>query len=88
MPLFVPRVALLGDALALALGSAVADAEALGDAPTPGDGLFVGPAAGGGGLFGLFVALVCAFVCVCVFTPVVVLVAFEYPTPADTPKLE
>jgi len=80
----VPRVALLGDALALALGAALAEAEALGAALAPGDELFVGPAAGGGGLFGLFI---CAFVCAGVFTPVVVVAVFEYPTPAETPKV-
>jgi len=85
----VPRVALLGVALALALGTALAEAEALGAALTPDDELFVGPAAGGGGLFGLFIcALVCAFVCAGVFTPVVVVAVFEYPTPAETPKVE
>ena len=72
---------------ALAVGAAVADAEAFGDAAA--GGLFVGPAAGGGGLFTLVCALVCAFVCcVCVFTPVVVLVALETPTPAETPNVE
>jgi len=88
IPPFVPRVdfeAVAGEALAL--GAAVAEAYA------PGDALFVGPSAGGGGLLPSFVAAV-APVRDCVVAPVVVaapVVAFVFATPTPppvTPKLE